>query len=227
MLLDDSGLAVEKALIEDMINFESATIVVADDCAVIIKSDDIYKAVLADIGDLDFYARKYGISGDICLLNMPLDAVSVLGVDACICKTYAYLNAAPPELLKLDIRRLNASLAGEVLERYHNSGIYTLDDMRGIMRQQGVFGAIADGVLAGFIGRHSDGIMGMLEVREDYRRRGIGSGLEKFLINYVMSFGRVPICDVIVGNDASTALQKSIGMTETHNYTFWTHIPPR
>lgn len=227
MLLDDSRLAVEKAVIEDMIKFESSTIVVADDRAVIIKADGIFKAVLADIGDYDIYARKFGVSGDVCLLNMPIETPSVLGVEACVCKTYAYFNAVPPELPKLDIRRLNASLAGEVLERYHNSGTYTLDDMRCIMRQKGVFGVIADGVLAGFIGRHSDGNMGMLEVREDFRRRGIGSGLEKFLINYIMSFGRVPICDVIVGNEPSFALQKSIGMTAANNYTFWTQVPPR
>ena len=39
------------------------------------------------------------------------------------------------------------------------------------------FGAFVDGQLAGFVGEHSEGSMGMLEIFPAYRRRGLGYSL--------------------------------------------------
>ena len=45
-----------------------------------------------------------------------------------------------------------------------------------------IFGAFVDGRLAGFVGEHHEGSMGMLEVVPEFRRRGIAQALEAALI---------------------------------------------
>lgn len=218
-LLSDGKYAVERAVIEDAVNNENAEVVIDEPTAAVISMGKWYKCVFADERDYSCYAEKYGIRGDVCLIGAP----DGLAQDPCI--TYAYLNPMPPlpDIISgVEIKRLAPSLAPTVLDAYHNpGGGYTVERIAGIMRTKGIFGAIANGKLAGFIGRHSDGSMGMLEVFESFRRRGIAAALEKFLITYVMTFGRIPVCDVFTDNPASMALQQKLGLTKGIGYTYW------
>ena len=218
-LFSDSKYTVERAALEDAVKHENATVVIDEPNAAVISMGKWYKCVFADARDYTCFGDKYGIKGDVCLLGAPD------GIADNPCITYAYLNAMPPlpqPIRGVEIKRLAPSLAGVVLDAYHNpGGGYTVERIADIMRSKGVFGAIADGKLAGFIGRHSDGSMGMLEVFEKFRRRGIAAELEKFLITYVMTFGRVPLCDVYTDNPASMALQSKLGLTKGCGYTYW------
>lgn len=66
--------------------------------------------------------------------------------------------------------------------------------------------------LAGFIGEHAEGSMGMLEVLPQFRRMGIGAALEAHAIAGLLRHGRVPFCHIFAGNRASLALQKKLGL---------------
>lgn len=218
-LLKSEKYAVERAAFEDVLNNENATVVIDEPHAAVIKMGDLFKCVFADERDYSCFMQKYGIGGHVCLLGAPQ------GLYDNPCRTFAYLNAMPPlpEIISgVEIKRLAPSLAEVVLSKYHNgeSG-YTLERMDYLMREKGVFGAIVEGKLAGFIGRHNDGNMGMLEVFEPFRRRGIAAELEKFLITYIMTFSRVPLCDVYTDNLASMALQGKLGLTQGIGCTYW------
>lgn len=76
-----------------------------------------------------------------------------------------------------------------------------------------MLGAFDGGVLAGFIGVHAEGSMGLLQVRPDYRQRGIGKLLEAHQINRHLDRGEVPYGTVLTDNGASLALQRSLHMT--------------
>lgn len=89
-----------------------------------------------------------------------------------------------------------------------------------IMRKQ-LWGVFEDGELAGFIGQHFEGSMGLLEVLPQYRKKGYGKILEAFLIRYVLSQGRTPFCQVFDGNTASARLQERLGMTCSPKKTWW------
>ncbi len=67
--------------------------------------------------------------------------------------------------------------------------------------------------LCGFIGTHSDGSMGMLEVLPAFRRHHIGEELEKRLINEILRDNKIPYCHVVYGNDKSFNLQVKLGGT--------------
>ncbi|MCM1368343.1 MAG: GNAT family N-acetyltransferase [Roseburia sp.] len=213
---------VEAAILNDAVEFEGAQALVSDDRAAIVKMGELYKCVFEDIRVFSDYAAEYGISGEVCLLGAPPDAPAKIGFSAEACTSFAYFDPLPPPCdPAVTIKRLAPTLAETVHAAYTNPGNADVTHIADIMRDKGVFGAIVNGKLAGFIGRHGDGSMGMLEVFDGFGGRGIGTALEKFMINYVMSFGRTPICDVFCQNAASLALQKKIGLTAADGLTFW------
>lgn len=226
-LSNKKEFAVARAVLTDAVAFEGGEWVVDDENCAAVKINGMHKCVFGDIGLYRGYAAEYGLYGKTCLLDAPENAAELLRFKADPCKTFAYLEPMPPELdlpAGVEIKRLATTLAEVVLSAYHNPGSYTAERIATLMRDKGVFGAISDGKLAGFIGRHSDGSMGMLEVFDGFKRRGIGGALERFLITYVMTFGRTPYCDVFANNEASMYLQRRLGLTESAGYTFWGEI---
>lgn len=118
-----------------------------------------------------------------------------------------------------DIRQLDGRYFHAVLEGYSlfQDEAYIADRLKaGVM-----YGIFVEGNLAGFIGEHDEGSMGMLEVFPAYRRRGLGLALESFQINRILEEGRIPYDQVIVGNEKSLSLQKKLGMTITKDTVTW------
>ena len=224
-ILDRPEYKIERVAFDDALMHEGARLIVRDDRAAIISVGRWNMCVLADGGDFYRYADEYNLYGKICVFGADNNLPETVGLYAPACKMFAYLDAMPPAVdlpRGVTVKRLAPSLAQTVLDAYTNrGGSYTVEHMAEIMRTHGVFGAIADGKLAGFIGRHGDGTMGMLEVYDGFKRRGIGAALERFLINYIMTYGRVPLCDVYTDNTASLALQHKLGLTPATGYAFW------
>lgn len=220
---------VERAVLRDLADNECGAFLFDDERGAAVRAaNGFVKCAFKDARDFFPYADKYGLYGDVCIMGVDRNAAEVLGINAAPCRTFAYLGELPPapELPNgVVVKRLAHTLAGTVFEAYHNpDGGYTEKDIEELMRTKGVFGAISGGRLAGFIGRHGDGSMGLLEVFEPFKRKGIGSALERFMINYVMTFGRTPFCDVFADNAASLELQQKSGLTAAHGYTLWGKI---
>lgn len=76
---------------------------------------------------------------------------------------------------------------------------------------RGMTGAFVDGQLAGFIGTHSEGSLGMLEVLPQFRRQGLGKALEQHKINEYLAEGKTPYCHILENNSASLALERELG----------------
>lgn len=225
-LLDNPKLAVERAALDDMVKYENGEYIVNNERAAIVRKDDWHKCVFDSASSCREYIEKLGLKGDVCAMNLPVDAADILGHGSGEYKTFAYLQPMPPTLKSgITIKRLAPTLSQLVFDRYDNATAhYDAKHVEMLMREKGMFGAIVDGALAGFIGMHEDGNMGLLAVSEKFRRRGIGEQLEAFLISYIMTFGRVPLCDVAVDNTPSLELQKKLGLTASDKYTFWFNI---
>ena len=84
-----------------------------------------------------------------------------------------------------------------------------------------MYGAFVDDELAGYIGIHDDGSMGMLHVLEQYRGRKIAKALETYLINYGLELGQIPYGQVEEGNEISASLQKSLGLHMSKTPVVW------
>lgn len=223
--MDSERFYVEGALIKDVLAHEGGEVLLCDETAAVVRTSGWTKCLFKSPDLFEPYCKKLGVTGRVSVLGVPLDFASSRGLKAKACKTLVYLRSMPPlpDLPRgVEIKRLAHTLAPTVADIYRrNGGSYTDEEMDEVMRNKGVFGAISGGALAGFIGRHADGAMGMLEVDPAFRRKGIGECLEKFIIGYVMTCGRTPFCDVVLGNDASFALQEKLGLTPSEFYTFW------
>lgn len=94
---------------------------------------------------------------------------------------------------------------------------YLLDRLEsGVM-----LGAFDGDTLVGFVGIHGEGSVGLLQVRPDYRRHGIGKLLEAHMVNRSLALGQTPYGSVLTDNEASLALQRSLGMTISVNTFHW------
>ena len=86
----------------------------------------------------------------------------------------------------------------------------------GVMR-----GAFAQGQLLGFIGMHSEGSVGMLEVLPPYRRRGVALALMAAMANHCLERGWVPFSQIFDGNTASLELHRRLGWTLCPEKLYW------
>ncbi|MCI9071616.1 MAG: tRNA (guanosine(37)-N1)-methyltransferase TrmD [Lachnospiraceae bacterium] len=75
--------------------------------------------------------------------------------------------------------------------------------------------------LAGFIGTHRDGSMGMLYVDEAYRRQGLAASLESWLINRHLKRGETPYCQINENNISAIRLQEKLGLYLCNESMWW------
>lgn len=135
------------------------------------------------------------------------------GADGVIeCCQMAYTRKQPfSEDWKPEIRVLDERCAEEVracCSRYDSE-----EELRRLLEAGSLLGAFLDGgVLAGVAGTDREGKMGILEVLEPYRRRGIGTALEKELINRTLEKGQTLYCQIPADNAACIGLQEKLGL---------------
>ena len=138
------------------------------------------------------------------------------------CMQTSYNKETPvkiPETDRITYRRLTMEDLDFVCRTYRygeNDSRYLSDRI-----SHGMIGAFDGKRCVGFIGEHSEGSMGILEVIPEYRRRGIATALEGMMINKKLKEGRIPYDHVVLGNDASLGLQKSLGMDKAEGIVTW------
>ena len=136
------------------------------------------------------------------------------------CTQAVYLEKKPPRLPKCNIRPLCEEHLPLTAAHYHPESDNT-EYLRERIASGRMWGIFDKDRLAGFIGMHTEGSMGFLEVLPEYRRRGYGYALEGYLIALHLERGWTPFCHVVEGNDASLALQKKLGMTFAPQPAIW------
>ena len=73
--------------------------------------------------------------------------------------------------------------------------------------------------LIGFVGRHIEHSIGMLYVKEEFRRKGYGSLILKLAYSFFED--QIPFTQIIVDNIASLNLHKKIGCNFGKKYIYW------
>ena len=117
-----------------------------------------------------------------------------------------------------DIRPLGPEYAEFVTANYEHADI---DYIQGRIKTGNLFGVFADDKLAGFVGEHIEGSMGMLEVLPEYRRRGLGSQLDYFNIRRERDMGHVPFGQIIITNDLSVKMHSGMGAVISDKVSGW------
>lgn len=118
-----------------------------------------------------------------------------------------------PQVEGINLRTITMAehdAVAQLYARYHDPS-----EIAGQIEAGAMLGAYAKETLAGFVGMHEEGSIGMLQVADGFRRRGIAAYLEAVMIQRELEQGNVPFCQVMEHNDASLALQRKLGMTVT------------
>ena len=142
------------------------------------------------------------------------------------CYQAAWLAEEPPELPPFDgkLRPLGLEWAPFIFAHYGKSDIGGLPHIEEAVRQ-GMLGAFVDGELAGFVGFHPEGSIGLLEVLPPYRRRGLGEVLLLGAVRLALERGQYAFGQVLVDNAPSLALQKKAGLTVSEDTLYWLFRP--
>lgn len=134
------------------------------------------------------------------------------------CRQAVYLGKEPPEETEEEIRPLGPEHLAFLQANYrHEDSEY----LSWLLERQALFGAFRNGMLVGFVGKHAEGSMGLLEVLPAWRRQGVGESLERFMIARELERGFVPYCHVFSDNQASLALQRKLGLTLAEGSVIW------
>ena len=140
--------------------------------------------------------------------------------ERCPCSQWVYTAKEPPEQVSCDIRPLGLEHTEQVVQHYHLVAD-PLSYIRNRIVLGQMWGLFEGDKLAGFIGTHDEGAIGLLEIFPDYRRRGYGYALEAWLIAHELAQGFVPYCHVVEGNIVSEALQQKLGMVRADLPVLW------
>jgi len=137
-----------------------------------------------------------------------------------VCHQAAYMKDVPVQFSQeqADIRPLQMDDFPVVLAHY--SSLPDPDYIKSRIAA-GMLGIYVDNQLAGFIGTHPEGTIGMLEILPEFRRRGLAFVLESAMMKRQQSLGRLPFAQIIAGNEASIALHEKLGMEMTEDAPVW------
>lgn len=136
------------------------------------------------------------------------------------CWQVGYLHTAPPPLpeLGVEVRRLEASHLPTVVANYQ---MEDEEYLTWLIERGELYGAFDGDILMAFAGRHAEGSIGLLEVLPQYRRRGLATLLQSYMIGLELSRGHIPYGQVFDGNGPSLALQRSLGMAQSTSRLYW------
>jgi len=155
--------------------------------------------------------------------NLKNDIENTLKVRRTLCcSQWVYTKLIAPKYEKSDIRTLTLKDIDTILEHYKL--VSNKDYLVSRINDKSIFGIYENNTLAGFIGIHSEGSIGMLEIFPEFRRKGYGYILEAFVIEQLLDKGYTPYCHVVEGNNPSYKLQEKLGYKKTSKPSIWINI---
>ncbi|HBF86226.1 MAG TPA: hypothetical protein DDW54_00945 [Clostridiales bacterium] len=101
------------------------------------------------------------------------------------------------------------------------SARYPREKIASLMRRFGFFAVRIDGKIAGYIGRHDEGSIGILEVMPEYRNRKIGSFLVYTAAEELKKEGKIAYAQIVESNEKSLNMHLKIGVVPSEKFIFW------
>lgn len=213
-------------LIEVLKHDPKATLVYAEDdgvallncdkiALVSVKSETAKNTVLANLKNV-----KVAMATDIETAKAIRDKFKIDSFKGCYQAFWAKTEKLPENpLITIDKMPSTDYNIKVVLDNYRLP--MSKNEVETALSTRGAFACYIGGNVAGFISFHSELSMGMLEVFEPYKRRGIGTELLIRDINYCLSLDRLPFCHIVYGNDKSKNMCKKLGLTFYDGLVYW------
>lgn len=153
----------------------------------------------------------------LCMLGRTglRDAQYILGMHRLMpCYLAVYeKTAAPDDHTGFDIRALDASFADVFREHYEHLDLIDEGKIEAFLREGKILGVFEKGELAGFIGEHEEGAIGMLNIFDEHRRKGLAQALLSAKVAQHLAKGYVPWSEIWPENEVSLKLHEKLGFT--------------
>ncbi len=185
-------------------------------CDVIMISATSKEDALKMLNDSPKLAKYEVISSQSFINEILAEEYNMQVRFACYQACYTKKEALPVRYK--DIRPLTVENLEYVAKNYYYAPKTYLKER---LEAGAVYGAYDEDKLVGFIGVHAEGCMGMLYVEDTYRRKGIATALESYLINLQLANGYTPYCQIEEGNEASMHLQEKLGLYISNQPLWW------
>ncbi|MBQ6272779.1 MAG: GNAT family N-acetyltransferase [Oscillospiraceae bacterium] len=197
-------------------------IAAAEDNGVLLSVDEGYCGMLSCADGETALRLLSGRSFPLLAIHQPEQEALLcasLGMETWMrCRQAVYERAEAPAFDRSDIRPLTGEHLDFMIANYRQED---REYLAWLLERGALFGLFRGGEILGFIGKHAEGGMGLLEVLPAWRRQGIAQTLESFLIARELAAGNRPYCQVFPDNAASLALQEKLGLRLAKGSILW------
>jgi len=170
----------------------------------------------------DILRRK--LSGDCRLLmvsdhGLGLKAFAQYGFEGMMeCYQTAYYGGMPELTGRLALRDAEEADLPLLTATYN---LVSTEELRLIVERGKLTLGYEGDRLAGFMGEHLEGSIGLLYVFPEFRRRGYATELENAVIAKTLREGYIPFGQIEKSNSASMALQRKLGLVISDRLICW------
>ena len=124
---------------------------------------------------------------DVLLPNSTLDKIKIENAETLDCNAYFYLKDDIEIEIDEHIKRLSVSDALYVYENYEEKNTTSADEITDYIEKRPAYGYYENGKLLGWVLVHWDGLIGVLNVQKEHRKKGIAKKLMKAITKLFLS----------------------------------------
>ena len=102
---------------------------------------------------------------------------------------------------------------------------YTLgfarEDIKRLMTDFTFYATYTNGEISGYIGRHDEGSIGLLEIMPKFRRMGLGAFLVDYSVKMVNESGDIAYCNIETSNEKSLKMHLKMNFIPSDKLVYW------
>ena len=102
---------------------------------------------------------------------------------------------------------------------------YTLgfarEDIKRLMQDFTFYATYTNGELSGYIGRHDEGSIGLLEIMPKFRRKGLGAFLVDYSVKTLNERGDIAYCNIETSNEKSLNMHLKMNFKPSNKFVYW------
>ena len=98
---------------------------------------------------------------------------------------------------------------------------FSREDIKRLMTDYTFYGAYTCGELSGYIGRHDEGSIGLLEIFPKFRRMGLGAFLVDYSVKALTENGEIAYCNIETTNEKSLNMHRKMGFIPSEKLVYW------
>lgn len=98
---------------------------------------------------------------------------------------------------------------------------FSRDEIKKLMQRFSFYATYTNGEISGYIGRHDEGSIGILEIMPKFRRKGLGAFLVDYSVKQLIKNGEIAYCNIEMQNENSLKMHEKLGFYPSKKLVFW------